>query len=302
MPIVIPKRMPAFKIMQKENVFVMPYARAVSQDIRPIEIAIVNLMPTKIETETQLVRLLSNSPLQINLTLIKTSTHISKNTSQEHLNEFYKEFDDIKDKFFDGLIITGAPVETLPFSEVEYWEELKKIMAYSKKNVTSTLHICWGAQAGLYYRYGIDKHKLDKKLFGIFKTTKEVEFDPLLKGIDDEFYIPHSRHTYVNDADIRACSKLEVLASSVDTGASIIKSKDNKNFFLLGHSEYDRDTLKNEYFRDVERGLEIEKPQNYFVNDNLDVINKWSGTANLLFSNWLNYYVYQITPFDTTTK
>ncbi len=298
MPIVIQKDIPAYKIMQSENVFVMPYVRAVAQDIRPIEIAIVNLMPTKIVTETQLIRLLSNSPLQINLTLITTSSYTSKNTSSEHLEKFYKSFDEIKDKPFDGLIITGAPVETLEFEDVEYWSELKKIMEFSKTKVTSTIHICWGAQAGLKYHYNIDKHEFDKKLFGVFENHSEVNFDPLLKGLDDKFYVPNSRHTYVNETDIRNCNKLRVLASSKDTGPSIIKSVDNKNFFMFGHSEYDKETLKAEYFRDLEKGLAIEKPQNYFCDDKFTINNNWSSTANIIFSNWLNYYVYQVTPFS----
>ena len=298
MPIVISKDIPAYKIMQEENVFVMPHSRAIAQDIRPIEIAIVNLMPTKIETETQLIRLLSNSPLQINLTLINTTTYTSKNTSSKHLDKFYKSFEDIKNSSFDGLIITGAPVETLEFDDVEYWSELCKIMEFSKTNVTSTIHICWGAQAGLYYHYNINKKLFNKKLFGIFENVCEVDFDPLLKGLDDKFYIPNSRHTYIKEDDIRNCSIIKVLASSLESGPSILKSYDNKNFFLFGHSEYDKETLKKEYFRDIEKGLDIEKPQNYFIDDEFNVNNNWSSTANIIFSNWLNYYVYQVTPFE----
>lgn len=298
MPIVISREIPAYQILLKENVFVMPEVRAIKQDIRPVEIAILNLMPTKVETETQLIRLLSNTPLQVNLTLIKTASYTGKNTSLDHLNRFYKDFDEIKNKHFDGMIITGAPVETLDFDDVLYWDELKKIMEFSKSNVTTTMHICWGAQAGIYYHYGINKHEFDKKLFGIFKTKKEVPFDPLLKGLDDEFNIPNSRYTYNNDEEIRSEQRLTVLASSDEAGVSIIKSIDNKNIFMFGHSEYDRDTLKKEYLRDLEKGLQTEKPKNYFINENLDVVNNWTSTANILFSNWLNYYVYQVTPFS----
>lgn len=298
MPIIIPKDIPAFSILKEENIFVMARARAITQDIRPIEIAIVNLMPTKVETETQLLRLLSNSPLQINVTFINTATHESKNVSKSHLDKFYKTFDEIKDRKFDGMIVTGAPVEHMPFEEVDYWKELTQIFDFADKNVTSTIYICWGAQAGLYYHYGIQKHPLDEKLFGIF-SHKKCAIDPLLKGVDDNFYIPHSRHTKVFDEDIYACKDLEVLASSVEAGCSILKSKDNKKIFLTGHSEYDRDTLKNEYLRDKNKGLDIKPPKNYFVDDSLTSVDmKWISTANLLYTNWLNYYVYQVTPFE----
>lgn len=298
MPIIIPKDIPAFSILKEENIFVMARARAITQDIRPIEIAIVNLMPTKVETETQLLRLLSNSPLQINVTFINTATHESKNVSKSHLDKFYKTFDEIKDRKFDGMIVTGAPVEHMPFEEVDYWKELTQIFDFADKNVTSTIYICWGAQAGLYYHYGIQKHPLDEKLFGIF-SHKKCDIDPLLKGVDDNFYIPHSRHTKVLDEDIYACKDLEVLASSVEAGCSILKSKDNKKIFLTGHSEYDRDTLKNEYLRDKNKGLDIKPPKNYFVDDSLTSVDmKWISTANLLYTNWLNYYVYQVTPFE----
>lgn len=298
MPIIIPKDIPAFSILKEENIFVMARARAITQDIRPIEIAIVNLMPTKVETETQLLRLLSNSPLQINVTFINTATHESKNVSKSHLDKFYKTFDEIKDRKFDGMIVTGAPVEHMPFEEVDYWKELTQIFDFADKNVTSTIYICWGAQAGLYYYYGIQKHPLDEKLFGIF-SHKKCAIDPLLKGVDDNFYIPHSRHTKVLDEDIYACKDLEVLASSVEAGCSILKSKDNKKIFLTGHSEYDRDTLKNEYLRDKNKGLDIKPPKNYFVDDSLTLVDmKWISTANLLYTNWLNYYVYQVTPFE----
>lgn len=301
MPIIIPRTLPAYSILEGENIFVMPKARAVSQDIRPIEIAIVNLMPTKIETETQLMRLLGNSSLQVNISLIKMDSHHSKNTSAEHLDKFYKTFDELKTTKFDGMIITGAPVETMPFEEVNYWKELTQIMDYAEQHVTSTVFICWGAQAGLYYHYGIEKQLLDNKMFGVFEYSSTTEYDPLLKGMDDTFYIPMSRHTTIDDNSVLNCGDLQVLASSIKNGISIIKSKDNKKFFFIGHSEYDKDTLKAEYLRDIGKGLRIEPPNNYFVNDNLDVTVNWRSTANLLYYNWLNYYVYQVTPYDINT-
>ena len=298
MPIIIPKDIPAYSIMLKEKIFVMTKTRAEIQDIRPIEIAILNLMPTKIETETQLMRLLSNSPLQVNLTLLATETYQSKNTAKSHLDKFYKKFSEIKSRSFDGMIITGAPVETLTFEEVDYWDELKKIMNYAEKNVTSTMFICWGAQAALYYHYGIKKVPLNKKLSGVF-AHKRKTIDPLLKGLDDIFYIPHSRYTKVLDEEIYANKKLEVLAYSDKAGAAIIKDKNNKKFFLTGHSEYDRDTLKHEYERDLKKGINPEVPKNYFTDKTLtESVCTWSSTANLIFSNWLNYYVYQVTPYE----
>lgn len=298
MPIIIPRDIPAYSILSEENIFVMARARAITQDIRPIEIAILNLMPTKVETETQLLRLLSNSPLQINVTLINTATYESKNTAKTHLDKFYKTFNEIKNNKFDGMIITGAPVESMDFENVDYWAELKDIMDFADKNVTSTIFICWGAQAGLYYHYGIKKHALSEKKFGIFPHTRKTA-DPLLKGADDVFYIPHSRHTEILDKDILSCPDLEVLAYGKDTGCAIIKSKDNKKFFFTGHSEYDRDTLKREYYRDVERGLKINPPKNYFTDETCTTVDmKWVGFANLLYTNWLNYYVYQVTPYD----
>ncbi|MDE6565568.1 MAG: homoserine O-succinyltransferase, partial [Clostridia bacterium] len=263
MPIIIPKALPAFSILNDENVFVMPKVRAETQDIRPIEIAIVNLMPTKIETETQLMRLLGNSSLQVNVTLIKMGSYESKNTSAEHLDKFYQTFDEIKDKKFDGMIVTGAPVETLPFEQVMYWEELTQIMDYADKNVTSTIFICWGAQAGLNYYYGIQKPLLPKKMFGIYPNKATMKFDKLLKGMDDVFYIPFSRHSTVDENAIRANEHLEVLAECIDGGISIVKSVDNRKFFFMGHSEYDRDTLKNEYLRDLAKGEKIDPPINY---------------------------------------
>ena len=295
MPIVIPKDIPAFNILENENIFVMSNTRAQAQDIRPIEILILNLMPTKIETETQLSRLLANTPLQVNLTLLKTKSHVSKNTALSHLEAFYKEFDEIKNRHFDGMIITGAPVEQMPFEEVEYWKELTTIFDYADKYVTSTMYICWGAQAALYYHYGINKHLLPKKLFGVFPHRKMVIYEPLLNGIDDIFYVPQSRHTAINDDDLLKNPNLDVLAKSELAGATIAKSKDNKKLFILGHLEYDKFTLDKEYKRDLEKNLPIEEPQNYYSDGDINVL--WRSTANILFSNWLNYYVYQVTPY-----
>lgn len=299
MPIVVPKDIPAVKILQSENIVVMNESRAISQDIRPLEIAILNLMPTKIVTETQFMRLLSNSPLQVNITLIRTESYVGKNTPQEHLERFYKSFSEIKNRKFDGMIITGAPVEDKEFEEVKYWDELKEIFEFAKKSVTNTMFICWGAQAALNYFYGIEKHPLDKKLFGIFKHKKLINYDRLLKGTDDRFFIPHSRHTTVYEQDIKNCKDLVLLASSKEAGAGIIRSKDNKFIFITGHAEYDRDTLELEYKRDLEKGLKIDPPENYYVNGNSGEIKMcWSSTANLIFMNWLNHYVYQLTPYD----
>ena len=299
MPIIIPKGLPAYNVLQKENVFVMPKIRAEQQDIRPIEIAIVNLMPTKIETETQLMRLLGNSSLQVNVSLISMQSHESKNTSAEHLLKFYKSFDDIKNSKIDGLIITGAPVETLDYEDVSYWSELKQIMEYAKSNVTSTIFICWGAQAGLKYHYDIGKKLLTEKKFGIFATKAVTAHDMLLKGMDDTFYIPMSRHTSIDEEAVRNHDDLIVLAESKESGLSIAKSVDNRKFFFTGHSEYEKETLKNEYLRDLAKGNAIAMPENYFVDGNIDEINvNWRSTANLLFYNWLNYYVYQVTPFE----
>ena len=299
MPIVIPKDLPAFDVLTKEKIFVMPKERAISQDIRPIEIAIVNLMPTKIDTETQLMRLLGNSSLQINVTLVNMDSYISKNTPQSHMLKFYKVFDEIKDKYYDGMIITGAPVEQMEFDEVAYWKELSEIMTWSDTHVTSTIHICWGAQAGLYHHYGITKHTRDSKLFGIYEVRAEDKYDALLKGMNDNMYIPMSRHTDIDEDTLRNTPDLKVRASGKECGISIIKSVDNKRFFFMGHSEYDRTTLKKEYLRDVDKGLDIQRPVNYFENDGLYDINlSWRSTAYLLFNNWLNYYVYQVTPYS----
>lgn len=298
MPIVVPKDMPAAKVLQDENIFVINEKRATSQDIRPLEIAIVNLMPTKIVTETQLMRLLSNSPLQINVTLIATSSYVGKNTPLEHLEKFYKTFDEIKDEKFDGLIVTGAPVEDLDFSQVRYWEELERIFEYAKHNVTSTIFICWGAQAALYYYYGIEKHALPKKLFGVFGQEKYVEYDKLLKGTDDILFIPHSRHSALDEDQLKKCSKLVTLAGSEKTGSSIIRSKNGKFIFITGHMEYDRFTLDTEYKRDIAKGLKIDEPENYYTDASKNTVDmKWSSAANILYMNWLNT-VYQETPYD----
>lgn len=298
MPIIIPKALPAYDILNAENIFVMSKKRAVEQDIRPVEIAIVNLMPTKIATETQLIRLLSNSLLQVNITLVKTGTYNSKHTAQEHLDKFYKNFDEIKDKNFDGMIVTGAPVETLDFEDIVYWDELKKIMDFADKHVTSTIYICWGALAAMHYFYGIDKVMLPQKMFGVYANNAKTEFDPLLKGMDDNFYIPMSRYTTMNEEQLANCPQLKVLAGG-DFGSSIIKNHSGSQIFLLGHSEYDRETLRSEYLRDVEKGIDIQKPINYFIGEGVDNINvSWKSTANLLFYNWLNYYVYQVTPYQ----
>ncbi len=299
MPIIVPKDIPASKILQAENIFVMNDKRAQTQDIRPLEIAIVNLMPTKIVTETQLMRLLSNSPLQVNITLVSTTSYVGKNTPLEHLDRFYKTFSEIKNRKFDGMIITGAPVEEMEFSEVKYWKELEEIFEFAKKSVTSTLFICWGAQAALHYYYGIEKHPLSQKLFGVYKHKKLVKYDKLLKGTDDRFFMPHSRHTTVLEEDVKKCKDLVVLASSKQAGMAIARSKDNKFIFITGHAEYDRDTLEIEYKRDLDKGLNIAPPENYYVNGNKGEIKMcWSSTANLIYMNWLNHYVYQLTPYE----
>ena len=299
MPIIVPKDIPAAKILTSENIFVMNDKRASTQDIRPLEIAIINLMPTKIVTETQLMRLLSNSPLQVNITLVSTESYVGKNTPLEHLKRFYKSFSDIKNRKFDGMIVTGAPVEEKNFAEVKYWGELENIFKFARRNVTSTIFICWGAQAALYYYYGIEKHLLDKKLFGVYKHKKLVNYDRLLKGTDDRFYMPHSRHTTVYEEDIKNCKDLVLLASSKEAGAAIIRSKDNKFIFITGHAEYDRDTLENEYKRDLEKGLKIDPPENSYVNgDHGEIKMSWVSTANLIYMNWLNHYVYKLTPYE----
>ena len=303
MPIRIPNDLPAVKTLNDENIFVMTETRAITQDIRPLKILLLNLMPKKIETETQLSRLLGNSPLQVELELIHTKSHKSKNTSAEHLLAFYKTFDDVKHRTFDGLIITGAPVENMPFEEVTYWDELCEIMEWSKTHVQSTFHICWGAQAGLYYHYGIEKYPLDKKLFGIFKHTKDYKNSILFRGFDDEFLVPHSRHTTINKEDIEKVDALKILASSKEAGVFAVSSQGGRQIFFTGHPEYDVNTLKNEYLRDLNAGKPIEIPVNYFPNDNPEEepLWKWHSYASLLYSNWLNYFVYQTTPYDITT-
>ncbi|MEG2676377.1 MAG: homoserine O-succinyltransferase, partial [Clostridia bacterium] len=290
---------PAFDVLTNENIFVMPHNRAAEQDIRPIEIAIVNLMPTKIATETQLMRLLGNSSLQINVTLINMDSYQGHYTPQSHMDKFYHTFDEIKTRHFDGMLITGAPVEQMPFEQVAYWEELTKIMEFTNTNVTSTMYICWGAQAGLYYHYGIQKRDLDKKLFGIYPCKPCDEHELLLKGMDDVMYIPMSRHTEIDSQAALAEKALKPLAYGDECGISILKTLDNRKFFFTGHSEYDRETLKTEYLRDKEKGLPIQPPTNYFVDGDINQIDmKWRSTANLLYYNWLNYYVYQVTPYS----
>ena len=300
MPIKIPNDLPAVKTLNDENIFVMTETRAITQDIRPLKILLLNLMPKKIETETQLSRLLGNSPLQVDLELIHTKSHKSKNTSAEHLFAFYKTFDDVKNHTFDGMIITGAPVELLEFEEVEYWEELCEIMEWSKTHVHSTFHICWGAQAGLYYHFGIKKHTQDKKLFGVFPTKADYKRSILLRGFDDTFMVPQSRHTTVKTEDIKAVPELRILASSEETGVYAAMTEKGKQIFITGHSEYDAGTLADEYFRDKSEGKPIEIPKNYFPDDNPEnpPIVTWRAHANLLYSNWLNYFVYQTTPYD----
>lgn len=300
MPIRIPNDLPAAGTLQQENIFVMTADRAVRQDIRPLEIVVLNLMPTKIVTETQLSRMLGNTALQVNLELMHTTSHTAKNVAQEHLLTFYKSFDEIKHRKFDGMVITGAPVEHLEFEDVDYWPELCKIMEWSKTNVHSTLHICWGAQAGLYYHYGIRKHQLPEKLFGVFEHTADYRRSILLRGFDDVFWVPHSRHTTVLREDIEKIPELKLLASSERAGVYALMNDQGRQIFVTGHSEYDADTLKNEYLRDKNLGLPIRVPENYFPNDDdtREPMVRWRSHANLLFSNWLNYFVYQTTPYD----
>lgn len=301
MPINIPDALPARRVLESENVFVMGTSRAMQQDIRPLRIMILNLMPVKIITETQILRNLSNSPLQVNVEFMKMSSHTSKNTSNEHLDTFYKCFDEVRNQKYDGLIITGAPVEQMPFEEVDYWSELTEIMEWSKSNVTNTFHICWGAQAGLYYHYGIDKYQLPEKMFGVFEHhIVDDANEPLLRGFDEVFRVPHSRHTSVRREAVIANENLKLLAESDDAGVYIIVSRDRRQIFVSGHSEYDRDTLASEYMRDKTKGLPIKVPANYFPNDDpaQKPIVTWKSHASLLYSNWLNYYVYQATPYE----
>ncbi len=300
MPIKIPNQLPATSTLEAENIFVMTETRAITQDIRPLQILLLNLMPTKVDTETQLARVLGNSPLQIELELIAPKSHVSKNTSQEHMLSFYQSFDDVKNRTFDGLIITGAPVEQMPFEEVDYWPELCEIMEWSKQHVHSTLHICWGAQAGLYYHYGIPKRELPEKLFGVFRHTVEEPNFILFRGFDDQFWVPHSRNTTVRREDIESVPELKVLAASPEAGVYAVKTDQCRQVFLMGHAEYDRDTLKREYLRDVEAGVPIHLPENYFPDNDptRDPVVNWRSCAHLLYSNWLNYCVYQTAPYD----
>ena len=300
MPIKIPNDLPAVKTLNDENIFVMTETRAITQDIRPLKILLLNLMPKKIETETQLSRLLGNSPLQVDFEFIHTKSHISKNTSSEHLFAFYKTFEDVKNDYFDGMIITGAPVEQMPFEQVEYWDELCEIMEWTKTHVHSTFHICWGAQAGLYYHFGINKYPIPEKLFGIFPHKVDYKRSILFRGFDDVFMVPQSRHTTVRYEDVAAVPELKILSSSERCGIYAVATDGGRQIFITGHSEYDADTLKNEYLRDKAAGLPINIPENYFPDDNPEnePIVTWRSHANLLYSNWLNYFVYQTTPYD----
>jgi len=300
MPIKVPDHLPAKEILNNENIFVMDESVAYHQDIRPLRIAILNLMPTKETTETQLLRLIGNTPLQVEAVLLHPKTHTSKNTSSEHLESFYKTFDEIEHEYYDGMIITGAPVEHLPFEDVNYWQELKMIMDWSARRVTSTFHICWAAQAGLYHHYGVPKYNLSEKMFGVFPHTIEKQNVPLLRGFDEQFFVPQSRHTDVRQEDIDRIPDLEVLSVSEDAGVYIAASRNGRQIFVTGHSEYDPLSLKYEYDRDKAKGMAIDVPKNYFPHDDpsLPPRSSWRAHANLLFSNWLNYYVYQQTPYD----
>ena len=300
MPLIIPNELPAAEALQSENIFTMDRGRAVTQDIRPLKIVIVNLMPTKIATETQLARVLSNSPLQVEMTLVTMDSHESTHISQEHMDSFYKTIDEIKDDYFDGMILTGAPVEQMPYEQVDYWKELCEIFEFAKTHVYSSMFICWGAQASLYYHYGIDKHLLDKKVFGVFEHKVVRPHNPLMRGFDEVFYAPHSRHTEVLREDIEKHPELRILADSPEVGPHIISTENGRQIFVLGHQEYDKGTLAGAYFRDVDKGLKIDVPKNYFRNDDPeeDILFRWRSHASLLFSNWLNYYVYQDTPYD----
>ena len=300
MPIKIPNLLPATQVLLNENIFVMTETRAITQDIRPLKILMLNLMPKKITTETQIARLIGNTPLQVELELLQTATHQSKHTSAEHMLAFYKTFDEVKHKKYDGMIITGAPVENLPFEEVDYWDELCEIMEWSKTHVTSTFHICWGAQAGLYYHYGVKKYPLQKKLFGVFEHKLDYKQSILFRGFDDTFVVPHSRHTTCNREDIEAVPELKILSSSEEAGVFVCATDKGRQIFVTGHSEYDADTLKNEYLRDKNAGLPIDLPKNYFPDDDdtKEPIVRWRSCANLLYTNWLNYFVYQSTPYN----
>ena len=300
MPIRVQNDLPVKEILEQENIFVMDEHRAMHQDIRPIKIGLLNLMPLKEDTELQILRSLSNTPLQVDVVFVNVSSHKSKNTSTSHLNKFYVSFEEIKDQRFDGFIITGAPVEQMPFEEVDYWEELKEIMEWTKTHVTSTMHLCWGAQAGLYYHYGIEKVQLDEKVFGVFEHRVKNRKTPLVWGFDDVFYAPHSRHTTVPTEAIESEEQLIILAESEEAGVFLTMSLDGKQIFVMGHPEYDRVTLNNEYMRDKNKGLEISLPKNYYPDDNFEnrPLLTWRSHANNLYTNWVNYYVYQVTPYD----
>lgn len=300
MPLNVPDKLPAIKILENENIFVMNESRANHQDIRPLEIIILNLMPLKISTETDLLRLLSNSPLQIKIDFMKIKGHTPKNTPSSHMKSFYRNFDELNNKKYDGMIITGAPVELLPFEEVTYWDEMKDILNWAEHHVTSTLFICWAAQAGLYHYYGIPKYPLAGKMFGVFKHSHINNKLPIFRGFDDEFYMPHSRHTEIRAGDVEKVNELQIIATSEIAGVSIVKAKNGKQLFITGHSEYSRNTLDNEYKRDLAKNLPIDIPVNYYPGDNPESkpVMRWQSTANLLFSNWLNYYVYQETPYN----
>lgn len=300
MPIKIDNQLPARHSLELENIFVMPENRAMTQDIRPLHIIILNLMPTKVETETQILRLLSNSPLQVDVELLQVKSHVAKNVSQEHMLKFYKTFDDVKNRKFDGMIVTGAPVEMMPFEEVDYWDELCEIFDWAKTNVYSTYNICWGAQAALYYKYGVPKHMLDEKLFGVFKHRPLDLYHPLLRGFSDVYYVPHSRHTETRREDIAEVKDLQILSYSDEAGVHLISDMACRNFFCTGHSEYDSDTLAKEYFRDLKKGMNIKMPYNYFPDNDTRKTPPitWRGVGSLLFQNWLNYFVYQRTPYD----
>lgn len=302
MPVNIPNNLPAIELLKKENIFVMNELRAIEQDIRPLRVLILNLMPVKITTETDLIRLLSNNPLQVEIEFLRLETHTSKNTSEEHLLEFYKGFGEVQGDYYDGMIITGAPVELLEFEDVTYWGEITQIFDWARTHVTSTLYICWAAQAAMYHFYGVKKHLLSDKMFGVFKHIAHDKKFPLFRGFDDEFYIPNSRHTTVMRDDIVQRYGLQILSESDDSGVGIVCSRGGREFYFTGHSEYSPYTLHNEYMRDKEKGLHIKPPYNYYKNDNPDnpPMVTWSAHANLLFNNWLNYYVYQETPFDKT--
>lgn len=300
MPVKIPDNLPAIELLKRENIFVMSSLRANEQDIRPLRVLVLNLMPLKISTETDFIRLLSNNPLQVEMEFLRLETHVSKNTPQEHLEMFYKNFDDVSEQFYDGLIVTGAPVEMLPFEEVNYWNELTKIFDWARVHVTSSLYICWASQAALYHFFGVEKVALDEKIFGVFKHTASDKQHPIFRGFDDEFFIPHSRHTTIERDDILKKNGLRILSESPDAGVAILSSRGGREFYLTGHSEYNPFTLHEEYTRDVEKGADIQIPQNYYRNDDpsQDPVVRWTSHANLLFNNWLNYFVYQETPFD----